>query len=704
MVERMLRDADRERRRLGTRVLAMGASVVSALLGIFAAFVERNAVGATIALTVGILLGGLGLRPASRLGELFVVCVVATGPIVNLVVLALGFPIASNPYWLTATLVASTVLLAPRALAVVAAGVFAIFGLEAIVHATHPSPPLPISEALATAMGIAATTGAMAWAIATSARQSLRKAIVRELDARDAEERQRLAEDRYRLIANHTSDLVAVFDESANVLYASPSHERVFGQSVNGAEVSRFHGLLGADAAEAVCLLEEVIARGVARREVVIQPGERKLTLDVVMTSVRTQDGVRIIATGRDVTEERQLATRLQQVQKMEAVGRLAGGIAHDFNNLLSAMGSAASLALEQLPKAHPATADVSDVVAGVERGTAMTRRLLAISRKQMPQLEEPARVAHSLETLERLLLRVLPGNIRLQIEHAGIQQAVVASESELEQILLNLVLNARDAMPDGGQIQIRAASRTLVDAEVSLLAGDYVTISITDTGTGMSADVQHHLFEPFFTTKTSGSGTGLGLATALGIATQHGGTLQVETTLGQGTTFTLWLPIASGGSVAVSRSDIRAISRSLRPLTLLLLEDDPLVLASTTRVLKSLGHQVHGTSTGKDAIQLSDEGLRIDVLVADLNLADGLSYDAVDHILARQPDVSLIFISGYAEDPTRLAQYLRSGAHLLPKPFSRSSLFELLQHCQPAASSRPRRHDAEADGTSANS
>src|SRR5512138_3750710 len=156
-VERMLRDADRERRRLGTRVIAIGTAAVSGLLGLFAAFVERNWVGASIALVAGVLLVALGARPASRLGEPFVVCVLATAPFVNLVVVALGFPIASNPYWLTATLVASTVLLVPRALPVVAAGVFAVLGLEAIVHARHPSPPLPISEALATAMGIAAT-------------------------------------------------------------------------------------------------------------------------------------------------------------------------------------------------------------------------------------------------------------------------------------------------------------------------------------------------------------------------------------------------------------------------------------------------------------------------------------------------------------------------------------------------------------------
>ncbi|MGE5785842.1 MAG: ATP-binding protein [Myxococcales bacterium] len=534
--------------------------------------------------------------------------------------------------------------------------------------------------ALTATSGAVISAAAVAWLVVRSAHKWARHAAIQELKARRADARCRDAEERYRLLAEHTTDFVAAFELNGNPLYVSPSHERLMERALP-AEPSAAPrcGLLDSTSEAVRSAFRSTLEQGSLRRDFSLQCGDERVIVDMSLSLIDTPQGKRILAIGRDVTKQRQLTKCLQQTQKMDAVGRLAGGIAHDFNNLLSLIGAAAALALEQLPEHHPAAREVNDVLRGVGRGNALTNKLMAVSRRQVPNAERPACVQSTLASLGRLLTRVLPTNIHLTIECDNSCELVTASESDLEQILLNLALNARDAMADGGRLTIRAESRQLSRGMVALPVGRYVMISASDTGTGISAEVRRHLFEPFFTTKPPGKGTGLGLATSHGIATQNGGTLLAESTEGCGTTFTLWLPVASPDSVRSWEAAPRVTMQSKRGLSVLLIEDDPLVFASTTRMLTSLGHLVKGAATLSQAIQLHEQGLHPDVLVTDLMLVDGLSYATVDYFMAIQPELRVVFVSGYAEDSARLAQYINRGARLLAKPFTRQAMANAL-------------------------
>lgn len=537
-----------------------------------------------------------------------------------------------------------------------------------------------LTAVLTTTTGIAASAGAVAWVAAHKARKWAARIVTQKLRTQRADTRYRAAEAHHQLLAAHTSDIVVVFDLDGNPVYVSPSHERLLQHPVQASPVGvPACGLLGGSIGEVQSVIRSTLRCGSFRRELCVEQGDQRLIIDVSLSVTVTAEGTRILAIGHEVTKQRQLANCLQQTQKMEAVGRLAGGIAHDFNNLLSLIGAAAALALEQLPEHHPAVREVNDVLRGVGRGHALTNKLLAVSRPQTPTAERPACVQSTLDSLGQLLRRVLPSHIHLMIDSGSSSELVTASESDLEQILLNLALNARDAMSDGGRLVIRAESRQLSRGMVALPVGRYVVISVSDTGTGMNAEVRRHLFEPFFTTKAPGKGTGLGLATSHGIATQHGGTLLADSAEGRGTTFTLWLPVASPDSVRNWEAAPCVAMQSNRALSVLLLEDDPLVFASTTRLLTSLGHLVKGAATVSQAIQLHEQGLHPDVLVTDLMLVDGLSYGAVDHFMAIQPELRVVFVSGYAEDPVRLAKYINRGARLLPKPFTRQAMIAAL-------------------------
>jgi PAS domain S-box-containing protein len=364
---------------------------------------------------------------------------------------------------------------------------------------------------------------------------------------------------------------------------------------------------------------------------------------------------------------------QLQQSQKLEAVGRLAGGIAHDFNNMLSAMLGYAGLLSLSLPPDAEGQEDVKQIVLAGERAAALIRQLLAFSRKQVLQ-PVVLDVGLVIKSMSEMLRRLLGERVELQVETPPGTCCVVADSTQIEQVLLNLSINARDAMPNGGHLRISIASVQLPDpsiAGVRLPDGPYVRLSVSDDGVGMSDETKRRVFEPFFTTKPRGQGTGLGAATVFGIVTQSGGDVLVKSELGKGTTFDIFLPRVSGVA-----SEEQAVSEALRQhqrdATVLLVEDEPLVRSATSRVLTSAGLKVLEAGSPDDALKLClERPEQIDLLLTDVVLPTMNGRELADRITTLRPRVRVLFMSGYTDDAFPADQKLDASSAFLAKPFT---------------------------------
>jgi PAS domain S-box-containing protein len=365
--------------------------------------------------------------------------------------------------------------------------------------------------------------------------------------------------------------------------------------------------------------------------------------------------------------------TQLLQAQKLESIGRLAGGIAHDFSNLLTVMQGHAQLALQRLQSSHPAHDHLSEIETAAKRAAKMTGQLLAFSRREILQkrvqdlneliAEFSSMLAHSMGEHIDLRLDLSPG-----LPHTLIDGGA------LERVLMNLVLNARDAMPDGGTLRIVTKTVDVSDSDRLLppeaTPGPYVELSVTDTGVGMDGDTQTHLFEPFFTTKEPGSGTGLGLAMAYGIVKQHDGWIAVESEPGTGTTVKVYIPVHAGGRVATAGAqDAGALPTGTE--TVLLAEDEPAVQRFAREVLEGLGYTVLTAGNGEEATQLfSDHFDEVDLLVLDAvmpKVSGSTAYAAMSGLRA---DVPVLFLTGYSAEIARLTSALGTAVNILRKPF----------------------------------
>jgi PAS domain S-box-containing protein len=394
--------------------------------------------------------------------------------------------------------------------------------------------------------------------------------------------------------------------------------------------------------------------------------------------------GVDVFYTGivRDITERKEAAEalrsredQLRHAQKMEAVGRLAGGIAHDFNNLLTAILGYADLLLEELPADHPMRADIEGIQKAGRSAASLTRELLAFSRKQVlqPVVLDMNEVVLSTEILLR---RLLGEDIDLvfQLEHET--DAVKADRSQMEQVLLNLVVNARDAMPEGGQLTI--ATSNVVFDNVGIVpsappaTGPYVVLTVTDTGHGMTDDVRTHIFEPFFTTKEFGKGTGLGLATVYGIIEQSGGHIWVESEPGQGSSFHVGLPAVRSGAATTDAGSSTSAAAPTGSETILLVEDNDQVRALASDALTRHGYQVIEASNGEDALRLAEGQLdSIALVVTDVVMPVMGGHELASQLTSRRPDLKIIFTSGYSTDVGVSQLGSTAGTAFLQKPFT---------------------------------
>jgi PAS domain S-box-containing protein len=508
--------------------------------------------------------------------------------------------------------------------------------------------------------------------------------ITRDLtERRAAEEELRRSEERFRLLIQSVSDYaIYMLDPSGIVSSWNPGAERFKGytsEEIIGEHFSRFY-------------TEEDRAAGVPARALRTAEQEGKFEAEgwrqrkdgsrfwasVVIDPIRASDGTLIgfAKITRDLTERRRSQEELEetrerffQSQKLEAVGKLTGGVAHDFNNLLSVILGSLHLAQRRLAEGGDVTRLIENSLKAAERGASLTQRMLAFARKQELQ-QENVDLPGLVRGMADMLQRTIGPRIEIDTHFPRTLSAVHADPRQLELVLMNLVVNARDAMPDGGTITIDARGEEISNLAAGLRPGDYVCLAVQDEGTGMDAQTLSRAVEPFFTTKGVGKGTGLGLPMAFGFAEQSGGKLAIDSKLGKGTRVELWLPVASAQSPGVRTPEAAAPARASESRSILVVDDDPLVLANTVAMLEELGHGVTEASSGKEALRLLREG-DADLLVTDYAMPGMTGDELALEAMAIRPEIQVLLVSGYAELPEDAGK----GLERLAKPFTEDQL-----------------------------
>jgi PAS domain S-box-containing protein len=379
-----------------------------------------------------------------------------------------------------------------------------------------------------------------------------------------------------------------------------------------------------------------------------------------------------------DVTERRQLEDQLRQAGKMEAVGQLAGGVAHDFNNILTAILGYADLLAEGLPAADQRREDLEEIRKAAQRAAALTRQLLAFSRKQV--LEPRALDVNVLvDNMDKMLRPLLGENVELRAMPAPNLHAVRADPNQIEQVILNLAINARDAMPQGGKLTIETANVDLDEhyaaRHATVVPGPHVMLAVSDTGTGMDAATQARIFEPFFTTKDPGRGTGLGLATVYGIVKQSGGSIWVYSEPGQGTTFKIYLPALHAPADRLGRPSAPAPGL-VGTETILLVEDDEQLLHVAHRALEARGYTVLTAARGDAALETArGHAGPIHLLLSDVTIPDMDGRTLAATLREQRPDVRILYMSGYADQAIVRHGVLAATVAYLPKPFTTEAI-----------------------------
>jgi len=389
----------------------------------------------------------------------------------------------------------------------------------------------------------------------------------------------------------------------------------------------------------------------------------------------RARDAIAAELADRKASDERRRALErtLAEAQRMEAVGRLAGGVAHDFNNLLMVIGGNVELLLEHGKLAVDERADLRDVMAAVERASRLIRQLLAHGRRQVMQTRRTT-LTGLIDSVRRMVERVVGADIRLVIE-ASVELPIVADQAQLEQVVMNLVLNARDAMPGGGTLTLRTRRRELDDpiaaGHADAAPGAYAVLEVIDDGTGIDARVRESLFEPFFTTKSASQGSGLGLAAVGGIVAQHGGFVEVDSTPGQGSTFAVHLPITLSSADRTGPVTIPE-GRGVGCETVLVVEDEPALRRLATDGLARLGYRVISAPDADAALRaLESTTSPIDIMVTDVIMPGIDGVQLAEQVRARWPATRVLFVSGYAGDRLEARGLVEDDKLLLHKPFT---------------------------------
>ncbi|MGK2961952.1 MAG: ATP-binding protein [Gemmatimonadaceae bacterium] len=478
---------------------------------------------------------------------------------------------------------------------------------------------------------------------------------------------------------------VALFDRDLRFIRVNTVMASITGKPVEGHPGRLLHDVTSEDLADSIePMLGRVLETGTPVTNVPVSTSsesdrfaERHLLCSFFPVSLPGRT-VGVGAVILETTQYRLLEEQLLQAQKMEAVGRLAGGVAHDFNNMLTAIRSYSELLIVDMEPESQAFADMTEVINAAERATVLTKKLLAFSRQQVlrPALVD---LNTAIDGIRNMLGQIAGKNIDLVCKLSPDLWTVRADPTEIERVITNLVLNAHDAMPEGGRLVIETSNVDIDDEYAETHAdtqpGSYAMISVTDTGTGMTKEVREKVFEPFFTTKEKGKGTGLGLPSVYGIVKQSGGFVWVYSEPGRGTTFKIYLPRAIEEEKQASVNTPRG-NRQVGAETILLVEDDDEVRNVALRILRRNGYRVLEASNGADALKVCEaEGSAVDLVVTDIVMPEMGGSELAEKIRETQPDARILFTSGFTEDAAVRQSFLKPGEAFIEKPFTPATL-----------------------------
>ena len=517
--------------------------------------------------------------------------------------------------------------------------------------------------------------------------------ITRDLSERiEADTTLKRSEEQFRLLVQSVTDYaIYMLDRDGRVTSWNPGAQRIKGYlpaEIIGQHFSRFYTDQDRANEEPRRALETAEREGRFAKEGWRQRKDgTRFWASVVIDPIRDDDGVLIgfAKITRDLTEREDVQRELElarealfQSQKMDAIGQLTGGVAHDFNNLLMATLSSLELLRKRLPEDVQSHRLLENAVEGARRGATLTQRMLAFARRQdlnLVKVEIPSLV----HGMADLIQRSLGPSIRITVQFPLDLHSVVADQNQLEMALLNLVVNARDAMPDGGSITISAQDEVVSPGAANSLApGQYVSLTVADDGTGMDDETLERAMEPFFTTKGVGKGTGLGLSMVHGLAEQSGGRFEMASAPGKGTVATLWLPVAMTSAKIPAAPIASPEAPSLQTsgvLTVLAVDDDSLVLMNTVALLEDLGHKVFEAWSGNEALEIFQREPGIDLVITDQAMPNMTGIELVDRMMAIRPELQVIVATGYGELPPGISGSIRK----LGKPFGQAELARAL-------------------------
>ena len=513
--------------------------------------------------------------------------------------------------------------------------------------------------------------------------------VTRDLtERRAAEEELRRSEERFRLLVQSVTDYaIYMLDPDGRVSSWNAGAERFKGYSADeimGEHFSRFYSEEDCEAGVPYRALETARSEGRFEAEGWrLRKDGTRFWASVIIDAIRNDDGelIGFAKITRDLTEKRAVEEQLRQSQKMEAVGQLTGGLAHDFNNLLT--GISGSLELMQARIAQGRTGEIDRYVlaaqGAVKRAAALTHRLLAFSRRQTLD-PKPTNINRLLANLEDLIRRTVGPAVKVEVVGSSSLWPTLVDPNQLENAVLNLCINARDAMPDGGNLTIETANKWLDERaarQQDLPVGQYVSVCVSDTGTGIPPEIVAKIFDPFFTTKPTGEGTGLGLSMIYGFTRQSGGQIRVYSEVGQGTTMCLYLPRHSED--AALEDDI-GIANSAPPPgageVVLVIDDEPTIRMLIAEVLTEAGYAVIEAPDGPAGLRVLESNARVDLLITDVGLPGGMNGRQVaDAARMNRPNLKVLFITGYAENAVVARGQLAKGMFVVAKPFQMDML-----------------------------
>jgi len=527
----------------------------------------------------------------------------------------------------------------------------------------------------------------------TQVAQAIASNVAFAIERTRATEAQRANEERFRQIAENIHEVFWISDpRQRTMLYVSPAYEEIWGRSRESLYTqpnSFFDAVIPEDRERAKTALAKQLQGELTHEEYRINRPQGDIRWIWERSfPIKDESGqfYRIAGISEDVTERKRTEEalhksedQLRKVQRMEAVGRLAGGVAHDFNNMLTAIIGTAELGMLELHRDHPVRKDLKEIKQTADRAANLTRQLLAFARQQIiaPHILD---LNDLILNLDKMLRRLIGEDIELVIVPASDIGWLKVDSGQIEQVIVNLAVNARDAMPEGGSLILQTANVTVdhdyVRQHPEVALGEYIMLKVQDTGSGMTEEVKAHLFEPFFTTKEIGRGTGLGLATCYGIIKQNGGHIEVESEPDNGTTFRIYLPrIEEAVGPIPARDHAGVLPQGSE--TVLLVEDEPTVREVAGRMLREQGYHVLVAANGDEALQLARSRMQepIHLLVTDVVMPRLSGKAVAEQLKAARPEMKVLFISGYSDDTLIRHGAAETGLNFLQKPFSPSLL-----------------------------